>query len=153
MSDSWGFNITDTHYKSTKELIQMLVHAAGLNANLLLNIGPQSDGQLPATALSRLKEIGEWTSQYGETIYGTRGGLVTPRDWGVTTLKGNKLYVHILKWQDKGLFLPVTDHKLSNAKLFKDGTPLKVVKSKEGYLLELPNIPSDIDTVVEITVD
>lgn len=153
ISDSWGFNITDTHYKSAKELIQMLVHAAGLNANLLLNIGPQADGQLPATALSRLKEIGEWTRQYGETIYGTRGGLVSPRDWGVTTQKGNKLYVHILKWQDKGLFLPVANHKLSGAKLFKDGTPVKLIKSKDGYLLELPVVPSDIDTVVELTID
>ena len=153
ISDSWGFNITDTHYKSTKELIQMLVHAAGLNANLLLNIGPQADGQLPSTALSRLKEIGEWTRQYGETIYATRGGLVSPRDWGVTTQKGNKLYVHILKWQDKGLFLPVSNHKLSGAKLFKDDTPVKMVKSKDGYLLELPAVPSDIDTVVELTID
>lgn len=153
MSDSWGFNITDMHYKSTKELIQMLVHAAGLNANLLLNIGPQSDGQLPATALSRLKEIGEWMCQYGETIYGTRGGLVTPRDWGVTTQKGNKLYVHILKWQDKGLLLPITDHKLSGAKLFKDSTPVKILKSKVGYLLELPEVPTDIDTVVELIID
>jgi alpha-L-fucosidase len=131
----------------------MLVHAAGLNANLLLNIGPQADGQLPSTALSRLKEIGEWTRQYGETIYATRGGLVSPRDWGVTTQKGNKLYVHILKWQDKGLFLPVSNHKLSGAKLFKDDTPVKMVKSKDGYLLELPAVPSDIDTVVELTID
>ncbi|MBR1542034.1 MAG: alpha-L-fucosidase [Bacteroidaceae bacterium] len=153
MSDSWGFNITDTHYKSAKELIQMLVHAAGLNANLLLNIGPQADGKLPAEALKRLKEIGEWTSQYGETIYGTRSGLVTPRDWGVTTQKGNKLYVHILKLADKGLFLPITDHKLSDGRLFKDGTPVKIVKSKAGYLLELSEVPTDIDTVVELTVD
>ena len=153
MSDVWGYNITDTHYKSTKELIQMLVHAAGLNANLLLNIGPQPDGQLPAESLKRLKEIGEWTRQYGETIYGTRGGLVTPRDWGVTTQKGNKLYVHILKLADKGLFLPITDHKLSNGKLFANGLPVKVIKSKEGYLLELPSVPSDIDTVVELTID
>jgi len=78
---------------------------------------------------------------------------VTPRDWGVTTQKGNKLYVHILKWQDKGLFLPITDHKLSAGKLFKDGTAVKVVKSKEGYLLELPVQPTDIDTVVELTID
>ena len=97
--------------------------------------------------------MGEWTRQYGETIYGTRGGLVSPRDWGVTTQKGNKLYVHILNWQDKGLFLPVTDHKLSAAKLFKDGTPVKVVKSKEGYLLELPVVPTDIDTVIELAID
>lgn len=153
MSDVWGYNITDMHFKSTKELVQMLVHAAGLNANLLMNIGPQPDGQLPAESLKRLKEIGEWTRQYGETIYGTRGGLVTPRDWGVTTQKGNKLFVHILKWQDRGLFLPITGHKLSQAKLFKDGIPVKLVKAQTGYLLELPEVPNDIDTVVELTVD
>ncbi len=153
MSDVWGYNITDMHFKSTKELVQMLVHAAGLNANLLMNIGPQPDGQLPAESLKRLKEIGEWTRQFGETIYGTRGGLVTPRDWGVTTQKGNKLFVHILKWQDRGLFLPITGHKLSQAKLFKDGTPVKLVKAQTGYLLELPEVPNDIDTVVELTVD
>jgi alpha-L-fucosidase len=100
-----------------------------------------------------LKEIGEWTRQYGETIYGTRGGLVTPRDWGVTTQKGNKLFVHILKWQDRGLFLPITGHKLTQAKLFKNGTPVKLVKAQTGYLLELPEVPNDIDTVVELTVD
>ena len=75
----------------------MLVHAAGLNANLLLNIGPQADGQLPATALSRLKEIGEWTRQYGETIYGTRGGLVSPRDWGVTTQQAICSYTQVAR--------------------------------------------------------
>ena len=68
-------------------MIHYLVKAAGKDANLLMNIGPQPDGELPEVAVQRLKEVGEWMSKYGETIYGTRGGLVAPHDWGVTTQK------------------------------------------------------------------
>ena len=152
MSESWGFNITDTRYKSREDLIQMLVRAAGMNANLLLNIGPQSDGRLPATALSRLKEMGDWLDVYGETIYGTRGGKIEPHEWGVTTQKGDKLYVHIMKLQDSALFLPLTGVKVKKAQVFKDGTPVRITKSKEGVLLELGCVPEDVDYVVELTL-
>lgn len=111
MNGMWGYKIVDQNYKSVKTLIHYLVKAAGRNANLLMNIGPQPNGELPAAALERLKAIGEWTKQYGETIYGTRGGDISPRDWGVTTRKGDKLYVHILNLPDKGLFLPLTTGK------------------------------------------
>jgi len=101
MNESWGYRITDQDYKSAKTLIQYLVKAAGKNANLLMNIGPQPNGELPALAIERLKELGEWMKIYGETIYGTRSGIVEPHDWGVTTQKDNILYVHILNLQDK----------------------------------------------------
>lgn len=153
MNDIWGYSVTDSHYKSTRELVQMLVRAAGMNANLLLNIGPQPDGELPAEALTRLKEMGEWTSRYGETIYGTRGGIVAPHDWGVSTQKGNKLYIHIMNLQDKSLFLPITGHKITAARMYDDGTKVSFSKSREGITLELPTVPTAIDTIVELTLD
>ena len=57
INEHWGYNITDTLYKSPKELIQMLVRAAGKNANLLLNIGPEPGGALPELALNRLQAM------------------------------------------------------------------------------------------------
>ena len=153
MNGMWGYKITDQNYKSTKTLIHYLVKAAGKNANLLMNIGPQPDGELPAVAVQRLAEMGEWMKQYGETIYGTRSGIVAPHDWGVTTQKGNKLYVHILNLQDKALFLPLADKKVKKAVLFKNGTPVRFTKNKEGVLLEFTEIPKDIDYVVELTID
>lgn len=150
MNGMWGYKITDQDYKSTRTLIHYLVKAAGMNANLLMNIGPQPDGALPAVSIERLKEIGEWMKTYGETIYGTRGGLVTPRSWGVTTQKGNKLYVHILDWQDTGLFLPIADRKIKKARLYKDGSPVKFTRDNQGIILSLPEVPSDIDYVVEL---
>ena len=153
MNGMWGYKIVDQNYKSVKKLVQYLVEAAGRNANLLMNIGPQPNGELPAVAIDRLKAIGDWMNVYGETIYGSRGGDVTPRDWGVTTRKGNKLYVHILNLKDKGLFLPLTTAKVKNAVVFKDKKPVKFRQDKNGVLLELAEDPSaDIDYVGELTL-
>ena len=96
--------------------------------------------------------MGEWMKQYGETIYGTRGGLVAPQDWGVTTQKGNKLFVHILNLKQSSLLLPLTGKKVKSAVVFKDRKAIKFKKNKEGILLQLNEIPTDIDYVVELTI-
>lgn len=150
MNGMWGYKITDQNYKSPKTLIHYLVKAAGMNANLLMNIGPQPDGSLPDLSIDRLKEIGDWMDIYGETIYGTRGGVITPRDWGVTTQKGNKLYVHILNLPDKALFLPLTNLKVNKAVLFKDRSALKFRQDKQGVFIQFSEVPADIDYVLEL---
>lgn len=152
MNGMWGYKITDANYKSVQTLIHYLVKAAGKNANLLMNIGPQPDGELPEVAVQRLRELGAWMADYGETIQGTRGGMIPPHDWGVTTQKGDTLYVHILNLQDKALFLPLTERKVKKAMLFKDKSPLRFTRSKDGILLELNSVPTDIDCVVELTL-
>lgn len=152
MNGMWGYKIIDQNYKSTKTLIHYLVKAAGRNGNLLMNVGPQPNGELPEVAVGRLKEMGEWMKVYGETIYGTRGGDISPRDWGVTTRKGDKLYVHILDLQDNGLFLPLTGRKVKSAVVYKDKTPVKYRQDKAGVVLELGKVPADIDYVVELTM-
>ena len=72
MNNTWGYNINDRNFKSTKHLIHTLVGAAGNNANLLLNVGPRPGGDFPEGSVTHLKEIGEWMRTYGETIQGTQ---------------------------------------------------------------------------------
>ena len=151
MNKTWGYNIEDQQYKSTKTLIQLLVRAAGKNANLLMNIGPQPNGELPAAAVQRMKEMGEWMNQYGETIYGTRGGDVAPQTWGVSTRKGNRLFIHVLDWQETTLRLPLKA-KVKKAVQFVDGTPVTFRQDKEGVLLTFPQVPTETDYVVELTL-
>lgn len=152
MNGSWGYNITDSLYKSSKELIHLIVRAAGRNANLLLNIGPQPNGQLPAEAVLRLGEIGKWMAVYGETIYGTRGGIIAPHEWGVSTQKGNKLYVHLLNMQDKELFLPLGNTRIANAVMFDTRRKVDFTRTKNGINIALPAVPKDIDSIVELTI-
>lgn len=153
MNGMWGYKITDQNYKSTKTLIHYLVKAAGKDANLLMNIGPQPDGCLPQVAVERLKEMGDWMKTYGETIYGTRGGCVAPHPWGVTTQKGDRLFVHILDLQDKALFLPLEGQKVKRAMDFASRQALKFKRVDGGIVLQLDEIPTEVDKVVELQLD
>ncbi|HHT30392.1 MULTISPECIES: alpha-L-fucosidase [Petrimonas] len=150
MNNSWGYNITDLKYKSEKELIHYLVKAAGNNANLLMNVGPRPDGTFPDIAIQRYKAMGDWLKVYGESIYGTRGGFVTPRDWGVTTQKENRLFVHILNLKDSSLYLPLNGKKVKSARLFLDKRPVKFTQDADGVLLKLDKVPDELDYVVEL---
>ena len=151
MNGMWGYKVADQNYKSVPELIRLIVGAAGKGANLLLNIGPQPNGELPATALERLKGIGQFMNEYGECIYGTRAGDIPTQDWGVTTRKGDRLFIHVLKADAPELNLPLTC-KVKSAKEFMGGAPVKFKQAKDGTLtLTLNERPeSTVDYVVEL---
>lgn len=150
MNRTWGYSITDKDYKSEKELIHYLIKAAGNNANLLMNVGPRPNGEFPYIAIERYNAIGEWLKDYGETIYGTRGGFIEPRDWGVTTQKDNKLYVHILNQEDDFLYLPILDKDIISVKRFIDDKTIQYISAEKGVLINLNEVPDEIDYVLEI---
>lgn len=149
MNGMWGYKIIDQNYKSAETLIQYLVSTSGKGANLLLNIGPQPNGELPAAALDRLKAIGEWTSRYGETIYGTTAGDIEAQEWGVTTRKGDRLFIHIFDLQANELHLPLSC-KVKEAIAYDTKQPLKFKRSKEGVTLFFDEAPSGVDYIVEL---
>ena len=150
MNRTWGYNITDSTYKSPRQLVHLLVGAAGRNANLLLNVGPEPSGKLPEEAVGRLREIGKWLQQYGETIYGTRGGEVEPHTWGVSTRKGNRLFIHVLDLADQALFVPLKYNKVKRAIEFKSGKKVKFTRVEGGITLQFDAVPTDFDYVVEL---
>ncbi len=149
MNGMWGYKIIDQNYKSTETLIRYLVSTSGKGANLLLNVGPQPNGQLPAAALDRLREIGEWTSRYGETIYGTVAGDIPVQEWGVTTRKGNRLFVHIFDHQEKSLTLPLQS-KVKKAFVYDTKQTLKTKRTEEGVTIFFDEVPSGTDYIVEL---
>lgn len=154
MNGMWGYKIMDQNYKSTDDLIRYIVKASGMGANLLLNIGPQPNGELPATALDRLKGIGKWMKQYGETIYGTEAGDFPAQAWGTSTRKGDKLYLHVLSAEGTDIVIP-TDRKVKKAFAFDDRKPLRFTRDKKSgtTTLHLPEMPQAVDYIVELTTD
>ncbi len=138
MNQSWGFNITDKKFKSVRELVGYLVRAAGNDGNLLLNIGPRPDGTIQPEAIERLRAIGEWLGTYGRSIYGTRGGPVSPRAWGATTRRGDTIFVHVLDWPDRSLSLPALGAHVVRAAMLKGGQQVDVAESHDSVTLTLP---------------
>ena len=105
-------------------------------------------GKIQPEFVERIKGIGEWTKKNGASVYGTRGGPVTPRPWGVTTQSRDKIYVHVLDWPDELLALPDLGN-VRNARLLANGQPVTVSRMAGGVVLALPKAGRDpIDTVV-----
>ena len=151
MNGMWGYKIIDQDYKDVKTLIHYLVKARGMGANLLMNVGPQPNGELPEVAVERLASMGDWMKKYGETIYGVTAGDFPAQEWGTSTRKGNKLYVHVLSAEKPEIELPLTC-KVKKATVFGENTPVKFTKNKkEGKVtLHLDKVPEDIDYIVEL---
>jgi len=152
MNDSWGFNITDKKYKTVKGLIQYLVTAAGYNANFLLNVGPMPDGTIQPEFTDTLKAIGQWVRQNGETVYGTRGNIIPPKEWGVLTQKDKTVFMHILKMPEGAefIFIPEVKQKINKAYLFNTKKEIKFKQQSEGTFIYLDGMkPDEIDTILQ----
>lgn len=153
MAHRWGFSLQDKAYKSSKELIQYLVKAAGYNSNFLLNVGPMPNGKIQPEFVETLKVLGEWTDTYGETIYGTRGGPISPQSWGVSTHKDDKIYLHIMDWKTDTFFFPTIEGSIKSVINFQSKKKLKHETTSSGTLVQLPKGRDydQADFVIEIT--
>ena len=152
LNESWGFNLSDTNYKSAAQIVHALVSAAGRGSNLLLNVGPGPDGAIAPEATARLEEIGKWLATYGDSIYGTRRGPIAPQRWGVSTTKGargdQKIFLHVLKPAEPNP-LKFDPRSSWTPYLFGNTTPLKMTQQTGALTLELPkDAQSPIDTIV-----
>ncbi|NDV62887.1 hypothetical protein G0Q06_10530 [Puniceicoccales bacterium CK1056] len=112
MNGGWGYNPTDTNWKSTDELIRNLCLVVSRGGNYLLNIGPRADGTWEPQVVERLKGIGAWMRTNSEAIYGTRPNPIGPiREGSITwkpTGESSRLYVHIMDWPADGkIYLPL----------------------------------------------
>lgn len=149
MNDSWGFNLRDHNYKSTKQLIQYLVKAAGSNANFLLNVGPMPDGRIQPEFIRTLGEVGDWMNVYGESIYETRGGPESPKSWGVTTAKDNKVYIHILNSESESIVLENIKSKVKKAYFFDDKSRVALKQDGFGTTIKIPvSKLKEFDTII-----
>ncbi len=152
INKTWGFDITDSKYKSTKEIVQLLVGAAAVNANLLLNIGPMPDGLIQPQFVSRLDSIGTWMDKNGESIYGTRGSSFEKQDGILITEKEESIYFHIFNDLAANIIIedfPFKPGKLSTIK----GHPLKYQYKNRILNIDLAGLErDDFDTVLKLTI-
>ncbi len=152
MNNSWGFNIKDDNYKSVPKLIHYIVNAAGRNANFLLNVGPQPNGIIQQEFQDTLKKIGKWMDKYGASIYGTRGNIMQPQDWGVVTSKDNKVFVHVLTDpKQQSVLITGINGKVKSCHLMGSDHKVKCEQNNTGVTIDLDGFSLDnIDTIIEI---
>ena len=166
VSAQWAWKPND-QIKSLKESLDIFVECVVRGGNALLGLGPMPDGQLDPRQVERVKEIGEWLKKYGEAIYGTRGGPFISAEWGGATWRGNKIYLHLLRWSgvrergggreawsiDKVLRLSPITQRVTASKILTGGKAA-VTQTDDGIEIQVPIEHRDpIDTIIELTLD
>lgn len=160
---SWGYIKNET-YRTPKSLIDELVDIVSKNGNLLLNIGPKSDGTIPSQARNILLKMGHWLSVNGEAIYGTRpwkvfgegpthlkksgsfSGIVSYTDKDIRfTTRGDTLYAIALGWPGRNMVIHslaksrgLVDQPVSDVTLLADKHPLQYRVRNDGLHIMLP---------------
>jgi alpha-L-fucosidase len=163
---SWGYIENDV-FKSPEFIVHQLIDIVGKNGNLLLNVGPRSDGTIPDEVQSVLLDVGAWLSMNGEAIYGTRpwraygegptkvvAGLFhdtdtekyKPEDFRFTT-KGGVLYAIGLSWPTNGeavihSLTPAAGSKaVQDVALLGSDAKLRFEQRSDGLHVQLPGQP------------
>ncbi|HCL4435438.1 TPA: alpha-L-fucosidase [Salmonella enterica] len=159
INDSWGYNSSDTDWKSTQTLLADLLDCASKGGNLLLNTGPTGDGVIPSACISRLAELGDWMKTWGAAVYNTRvGTLDVSAQPGAYCTVGldNTLYVTLTERPDNGLLridLPVNLPE----KVYWLNAPETPVayQTENGFMvISLPDVLSDdLGVVLAMTFD
>jgi alpha-L-fucosidase len=147
MNDNWGYNKADKHWKSTQTIVRMLCDVASKDGNLLLNVGPTSEGVFPTEAIERLHAIGSWMSVNGEAIHGTSAGPFESPKWGRCTQKKHgadtTLYLEAFEWPKDGkLWVSGLANKIVSASLLDDPGHLLTLTAKNGeFAIRVPSEP------------
>src|SRR5271157_2151442 len=161
---SWGY-IENDPFKAPQDVIHQLVDIVSKNGNLLLNIGPRSDGTIPDEVQQVLREVGSWLKVNGDAIYGTRPwkvygegptkvtagafhdtdtGSYTAEDFRFTT-KGGALYAIELGWPSSGEAVihslgsnALGSQKVGSVALLGSDAKLQFQRQPDGLHIQLP---------------
>jgi alpha-L-fucosidase len=161
---SWGY-IKDDTFKTPQFVVQQLIDIVSKNGNLLLNIGPRSDGTIPEEVQAVLRDVGSWLKVNGEAIYGTRPWKIygegptkvaagsfhdtdtagyTAEDFRFTT-KGKTLFAIELGWPSTGEAMirslgttAISGHKIESVVLLGSDAKLAFQQQPGELRIQLP---------------
>lgn len=149
MNNSWGFKITDNNFKSYPEIIKTLVGAAGRNSNLLLNVGPMPNGVIQKEFTDTLALVGNWVNNFGQTIYGTRGGPMAPASWGVTTQNKEYVYLHLFSKPDTDEITILGNYAIQQIRFLNSSQKVDVKQVPGKIIISTANLSfSEIDLIL-----
>jgi len=164
-SGSWGYYRDENTWKSSKQLLVLLIESVSKGGNLLLNVGPTSRGNIDYRALERLKSIGDWMKYNNRSIYGCTQApeeFQTPENCILTyNPETRRIYIHCIDWPMGALHLKGFQGKIKYIQMLHDGSEIQLSKS-EGYwnpekrsddilVLSLPVVKPNIEIpVIEI---
>jgi len=152
-NESYGYSKFDKSHKPVSFFIQLLAKSGSRGGNLLMNIGPMGNGEFAPEDMKILNGLAKWMSKNSESIYKTTKTPLPFQSWGVSTRKGNLLYLHVFNWPLNGSLI-VGGIKSDIRKAYLLADPSKKTLSFKridplDVRINVPaNAPDSVNTVV-----
>jgi alpha-L-fucosidase len=126
INNNWGFQHSDTNWKTPTEIISIFADAIGSGGNLLLDIGPMEDGTIPREQVTVLKELGKWNRKHEEAIFGTQGGMPHGHFYGPSTISkdSTKLYLFLAGKSSGTIWIKGLVNKIKSIRVVGTGQEL-----------------------------
>jgi alpha-L-fucosidase len=95
--NQWGYHRdwSLTYVKTPYDLIEMTVKANSMDGNLVINFGPDGEGNIRPEETRIAKSIGDWMAVNGKAIYGVHHSVLEKQNWGYSTQKGDSIYLTV----------------------------------------------------------
>jgi hypothetical protein len=156
MTNTWLYSPKGP-IKPYETVLRMLIQVAGNGGNLLLNLGPDGNGEFVEKEAIEVKKVGDWIKKYRNTVKNTRRGIYIGGDFGASTQIGNKLYIHVLQQRasnvDAIIELPELPTKIISATGITDGFIKCNVKNGKLFLhFDKRHFDKNLDNIVELTL-
>lgn len=149
-SGSWGYHRDESSWKSTDQLIRMLIDTVSKGGNLLLNVGPTGRGEFDERALDRLNGMGEWMKRHDRSIYGCTEApseFKAPPDCRLTyNPDTNRLYIHVFAWPFVELHLEGFKDRIEYAQLLNDASEV-LIQPRPEWQGEHGDVSAEITTL------
>ena len=160
MNNNWGYCPEDHNYKPAPLLIKKLVECVSKGGNMILNVGPDGDGNIPTQAREILAQIGTWMDKNAPSIRGCGPAELEKPEFGRITRKEDRLYFHIFENALGALpLMGLKKDEVESLRLLASGKPVPISTSwvhsdyPEILFADLgpdPVLPDPIDTVLEV---
>ena len=116
MGTSWQYQPRNETYKSGDELIRLIYETRAKGGNLLLNVGPKPDGELPIEQEERLRELALWMFVNQESVYAVRPWIITNEQniWFTKKKDENTLYAVVAEPWKRGEWKDIVLHSVKS---------------------------------------
>ncbi len=158
MNKNWGYAAADKDFKSAQQVVRALVECVSKDGNMLLNVGPDARGEIPAACVGILGEVGGWMRRNSASVTGCGRSEFPKPDWGRYTQRGKWLYAHIYERGIGPVNLRGLAGRIRQVRTLADGSELKLERPwttteyPDDAFIDFPSarLPDELDTVVAL---
>ncbi|GLR18998.1 alpha-L-fucosidase [Portibacter lacus] len=150
-NDSWGYQPNDKNYKTTNQVIRILVDCIQMGGNLLLDIGPKPDGTIPEEQVEILEGVGRWMNKHKGDVYDMQKGIPPGYYYGATALSRDStiLYLFLDYNPNEEIVIKGLENEVNRVWVVGNGTKLRHRVMSRPYWSNKPgllyiDVPDDV---------